>query len=1093
MHQNPVIEADLADIEAAQAAGDRERAINLAIAALGRHVEHPLVLSLVASGLEEDGRTEDAAGLLHRATELWPRDAVVLTEFGAILARLGRFAEALDLATQALEIAPDSYPAHILAGMVSLRLNNVHGSRLYYGRAAEISPQEAEPLSALGVIASRQGDAVAARDFAERALALRPDFVSARMAVAQADIYDRAPKKSEELLRPLLARADLNSDQRSEALVILADALDAQDRTQEAFAAYCAANAILTGKHALTFANGPRENRIDHARRMADYFESAPEEAWRRPAGDDAEGEQTVAAHVFLLGFPRSGTTLLEQVLASHPDVVALEEKPMLADAVDDLLKSNEGLDRLAGLSTAEADSCRRVYWDGVRNGFKTDISSKIFVDKLPLHTVSLPAIAKLFPKAKIIFAKRDPRDVVLSCFRRRFRINEAMFMFLTLEGAANYYSQVMRCAEIYRRKLVLDLYTLRHEELVADFDAQAEKVLNFIGVAWDPNVRNFAARAKLVASTPSAAQLAKGLSSEGVGQWRRYERSMRAVLGILEPWAARFDYPHGPPVANSSPDPRLANLLSRAREAARTANWPGAFQVADEAAANSVADSYFDRLLAMKAQQQGRLPEAIAHFEAVLDEHPADFAVLSALGLCLARVGRVSEALARLDDAIAFQPDFAPAHYNRGWTLERRGDLAAARDAYLRAVRLDPQHAQALGNLAALAARAGAWPDVRDFARRALALNPAQAVASTALATAEAADGDVALAERRLRGVIDGQQRSEHERAVALGTLGDVLDAQGRSSDAFIAYESAGEALHRLYANRMADDARESMPAAAERLTRYFASADDSDWRRASGAVDSSDVAGHVFLLGFPRTGTTMLGQALASSAGVITLDERVTLAAPFLQFLGHSDGLDKLATIAPDAVAEQQGLYWRRIRDFGVEPTGRIFIDKLPMNAINLPLINKLFPLAKVLLMRRDPRDVVLSAFRRQFAIDATTLEFLRLQSAARLYDSIMRVTETYVSKLDLDIRIQGYETLVSDFEGETRAICAFIGAPWDPAIMTFSDRAGLVATPSSSQIAKGLSTDGVGHWRNYRAQLAPVLPLLKPWVEAFGYPVD
>ena len=1093
MRQDTATDPDLADIEKALDAGQRDRAINLAIAAFGRDVEHPLVLRLVATGLEEDGRVEDAAGVLHRVTELSPEDPTALTDLGAILIKLERFADALDLAKKALSIAPDDYGALILAGKASLRLNEVQAGLEYYNRAAEIAPNNPEALSAIGVIASRRGDAENARHYAELALALRPDFVSARMAVAQADIYDKAPKSSENRLRPVLARPDLNDDQRSEALVMLADALDAQGRAKDAFAAYSAANAILLKKHATTFSDSMRESRIDNARRLADYFETAREEDWRQAAGDDIEGDRTTAGHVFLLGFPRSGTTLLEQVLASHPRVVALEERAMLLEATGDLLESTAGLDRLSKLSPAEADAMRRVYWEGVRSEFNADVSAKVFVDKMPLSTVFLPVIAKLFPTAKIIFARRDPRDVVLSCFRRRFRINEAMFVFLTLEGAAHYYDQVMRAAEVFRRKLKLDIYTLRHEALVADFDAEAERLLNYIGVDWDPNVRNFAARARVTASTPSAAQLAKGLSAEGVGQWRRYEQSMRPVLGILEPWAARFDYPAGPSVTESRPDPRLAALLKRAKAAAATANWSMAFQVADEATALSITDSYFDRLLAMKAQQQGRLREAISHFEAVLDEHPADFAVLSALGLCLARMGRGLEALARLDDAIAFQPDFAPSHYNRGWTLERLSDLVGARDAYLRAVRLDPRNAQALGNLAALAARAAAWPEVRDFATRALALNPGQAVASTALATAEAATGDGASAERRLRGVIDGGQRSEHERAVALGALGDVLDNQGRPADAFAAYESAGAALHTLYAGSAAAGAGESAPAAAERLTRYFASADRSDWRRDAGDVDSSGVAGHVFLLGFPRSGTTMLGQALASGAGVVTLDERETLAEPFQQFLLHAAGLNKLAAITAGDVAEQQDRYWRRVRAFGVDPTEKIFIDKLPMNALSLPLISKLFPRAKVLLMRRDPRDVVLSTFRRQFAIDSTTVEFLSLPNAARFYDSVMRLTETYLARLDLDLRLQGFETLIGDFAGETRAICDFIDATWDPAMMTFSDRAGAVATPSSSQIARGLNAEGIGRWRDYRAQMAPVLPILKPWVDDFGYPAD
>ncbi|MGI9168715.1 MAG: hypothetical protein ACR2FH_00870, partial [Caulobacteraceae bacterium] len=134
--------------------------------------------------------------------------------------------------------------------------------------------------------------------------------------------------------------------------------------------------------------------------------------------------------------------------------------------------------------------------------------------------------------------------------------------------------------------------------------------------------------------------------------------------------------------------------------------------------------------------------------------------------------------------------------------------------------------------------------------------------------------------------------------------------------------------------------------------------------------------------------------------------------------------------------------------------------------------------------------PRDVVLSAFRRQFTINATTVELMTPPGAAELYDAVMDLMEIYQEKLDLDWRVQGYEALVGDFDGETRALCDFAGLDWRPGLADFARRAGAVATPSGAQLARGLNSEGVGHWRRYRDQLAPVAPRLTPWVERFGY---
>ena len=214
-----------------------------------------------------------------------------------------------------------------------------------------------------------------------------------------------------------------------------------------------------------------------------------------------------------------------------------------MTEASERLLDSENALDALSTLTTTAADPYRQTYWHGVRHAFGKDISDKILVDKMPLYTAALPVIAKLFPSAKILFALRDPRDVVLSCFRRRFKINSAMYEFLTLDGAAQYYDRVMTLAGIYRALLPLDIHEVRHEAMVADFEAETRSVLAFIGADWDPAVECFKERASAVPRTPSDLQLARGLNSDGVGQWRRYEEQLKSVAKILDPWVGHFNY----------------------------------------------------------------------------------------------------------------------------------------------------------------------------------------------------------------------------------------------------------------------------------------------------------------------------------------------------------------------------------------------------------------------------------------------------------------------------------------------------------------------------------------------------------------------
>ncbi len=1080
-------EAKTSNLEAmrsAFAAGDRNRAIDLAIRALEQNIRDPDVLELVADGMEEDGHLESAVSLLYETSEADPSRFTAHRALCRVLVKLDRHEEGRAALLRLLAVDDTDLAAHLEAAHLSMLISEVPAARHHATRGAELAPDDAVPQAMLATIAARRGDAASARAFGERALALNPQSIGAQIAIGRAELIEGKPAAARERLERLLTRADLSDSGRADVLNYVADALDAQDLPDEAFGLYAARSAVQRRSLNATLKEDDKARGVAQARRLVAYFNAHASPPVT--AGEDREGAALVTGHIFMVGFPRSGTTLLEQVLGSHPRIVTLEERRMLADATDRFLTDNTATDQFMALDQTGVDACRKIYWDGVRQAFTgVDFAGKILIDKNPLNTARLPVIAKLFPRAKIIFALRDPRDVVFSCYRRLYY--SMMLEFNTLEGTAGYYDQVMTLGGMFRERLPLAFHTVKHEDLVADFDAEARAVLEFVGAGWDEAVRGFATRAA-DSATPSAGQVARGLNSEGVGQWRRYAKQLAPILQTLEPWVKRFGYPETPPELKPTvADQRLGPILDKIGEAVRTQNWATAFNDVNQALAQGLRHPFLYRLRGIQGQQQGQLDQAIADFETALIDNPGDFATLNALGLCLARAGRFNEGLARLEAAIAIAPDFAPARYNRGWTLEAMGDMAGARQAYLQAVGLDPSHAQALGNLAALAGRLGDYAEARAYASRALALDSGQPSALTALATAETAESEAQQAARRLAPLIaPGSRASGHERAIALGVLGDALDAQDLPADAFKAYAASGAALRDLYAR----SDFESSSQVARRLKRQFVSARPADWRRPRSAIQTGGADGHLFLLGFPRSGTTMLGQALATHPDVVTLEERDFLADAVRRLLVGEGGPERLAALDAQETARFAKDYWDRIDASGVQASGKMVVDRLPMNTLALPVITKLFPAAKILFLRRDPRDVVLSCFRRRFAINPTTVEFLTVEGAAAHYDAVMDLAQTYEAVLDLDLRVQGYETLVGNFEAEMRALCGFAGLSWRVDMVDFGSRSGDIATPSASQIARGLNTEGVGQWRRYRSELAPVMPVLARWVERFGY---
>jgi hypothetical protein len=261
-----------------------------------------------------------------------------------------------------------------------------------------------------------------------------------------------------------------------------------------------------------------------------------------RPAPfEDPSG---ASGHAFLIGFPRSGTTLLEVALDGHPRVVSLEEHELLKGGVLKYMREPVDFGALLRADETELRVFRERYWQEVRET-GADLAGKVFVDKHPLHSLKLPLIARLFPNAKILFAHRDPRDVILSCFRRRFAMNPAMYQLLTLPGAAAFYDATMRLAEEARSLLQLEWQVVRYENLVEDLERELRAVCAYLGLDWVANLGDFAARAQArERATPSTAQLVRGLDKSGVGHWRQYRASLEPVLPTLDPWVRELGYP---------------------------------------------------------------------------------------------------------------------------------------------------------------------------------------------------------------------------------------------------------------------------------------------------------------------------------------------------------------------------------------------------------------------------------------------------------------------------------------------------------------------------------------------------------------------
>jgi hypothetical protein len=242
----------------------------------------------------------------------------------------------------------------------------------------------------------------------------------------------------------------------------------------------------------------------------------------------------------FLVGFPRSGTTLADTFLMGHPACRVIEEMPLLHEA-------GASLGAISQLTDADERALREVrdqYLGRVRALLGSE-TPDLVIDKFPLNLLAAPLIHCLFPDAPVIFVQRHPCDAVLSGLMQSFEPNVGMASFLDLEDAAEFYDCVMEAWFAMRASLQLNIHTVVYEDLVRDPESALRPLVHALGLEWDERMLDHQSTAKRRGTllNTSYNQVTERLSGSASGRWRRYEKQLAPVLPTLLPWAERLGY----------------------------------------------------------------------------------------------------------------------------------------------------------------------------------------------------------------------------------------------------------------------------------------------------------------------------------------------------------------------------------------------------------------------------------------------------------------------------------------------------------------------------------------------------------------------
>jgi len=474
-----------------------------------------------ASALTRAGFYEEAADQLRAMLDAGPDDTGVRLTLARLLADLGRQEESMEqLDKAALAAVGKRAKGQSNSGLIRIALGDRPDP------SVPPSPAELRSLRELVLLLERTNRLDALRTLLDEAEGLGIAREELGYPAAAVALRDGDAAEAKRLLS--LESPDVDPIRWHR---LMAKILDSLGDTGNAFAEAAAMNRSVNDFEGWVRRGSEYRQRV---RALADTV--TPE--WTAKLQPLPRSERRSPA--FLVGFPRSGTTLLDTFLMGHPDTQVVEERHMLG-AAETVLGN---VAQLPLRSVEQLEQARSAYFAELDRHIDRDFPGLV-VDKLPLNMLGLSVIYSLFPDARIIFAQRHPCDAVLSGFMQSFTLNDAMACFLTIDGAADLYDTAMTLFTRSREALPLSAFTLVYEELVADPAAALGPLIDFLGLEWRSELLDHRATAEARGAiiTPSYDQVVRPLDKAPSGRWRRYETQLEPVLPVLLPWAERLGY----------------------------------------------------------------------------------------------------------------------------------------------------------------------------------------------------------------------------------------------------------------------------------------------------------------------------------------------------------------------------------------------------------------------------------------------------------------------------------------------------------------------------------------------------------------------
>lgn len=502
--------------------------------------------------LMHQGKRPEAARCFTRALEINPQDEQAHNNLGTLLRDQGELDKAFAHYRRAIELKPDYSEAYNNLGNMYHDRSQIREARACYERALQIDPRYVDAHYNRGMALQKMGQYEAALESYNLVLTLAPGHIDAMTGIA--NVYEKQSEyqKTCDMLRPIFDAGHATVS----AAITFAAAARRLNRHQEAIEVMekllMRKDLSLVQRQELHFSLG---SLYDDLRQYDPAFAHFEKGNTARPYPDDADSKpayfqtliDTFSADalkrlprsrlaserpIFIVGMPRSGTTLVEQILSSHPDVFGGGELRGIEDAIDVLrcaTAAHMPYPSFIPQTTPEAvDAAAQKYLDLLDALSPT--AARI-TDKMPHNFLHLGVIEMIFPKAKIIHCTREPLDSCLSIYFHNFNANHPYTTDLAALGM--YYNQYLRLMQHWESTLSIPIHTVSYEALVADQEKGTRELLDYCGLAWDPACLRFHEN-KRVVTTPSYQQVRRPMYKSSVQRWKNYEAHLKPLLDAL-------------------------------------------------------------------------------------------------------------------------------------------------------------------------------------------------------------------------------------------------------------------------------------------------------------------------------------------------------------------------------------------------------------------------------------------------------------------------------------------------------------------------------------------------------------------------------